>query len=559
MRVLLGLLLVLSTLAPAQEEPVPVPATPGEAAEDLERLRTVVPALTNAKEELQERREALEEADTESERAELEQRVDEQRLVVEQLRADFRSLASGVDEARYIGIEEDVGGGLQQSLETILEPISRGVREATAGPRELEELRRKLDEASERRRLAQGAVERLESLLEAAESDAVRAEIEATLSLWREREARASGQAQVFEQQVEMREEAERPALEKVSGFLADFWKSRGLNLVLAVLACVAAVLLVRWLYRWFKKVSPMHRKEGGLASRLSDVIVGLLSVVAGLAALIGVFYLRGDWLLLALVILALLGILWASKTAIPPYLDQIRMMLNVGPVREGERLVYEGVPWRVDRLHFYCQFRNPELGGGVLRLPIRDVMGLHSRPTDEHEPWFPCSRNDWVVLADGNYGKVIEQTPEQVVLLRLGGSRKTYPVADFLAASPENLAAGYRISTRFGIDYAHQPVSTTEVPGILRARVEEALHEAVGREAVRSVKAEFAAAGASSLDYEVIADFDGSVSSRKNVLERLLQAACVDACNENGWGIPFTQVTIHGAEALAAADGDGE
>jgi len=247
--------------------------------------------------------------------------------------------------------------------------------------------------------------------------------------------------------------------------------------------------------------------------------------------------------------VLMLVGIGWASKQAIPPYLEQMKLILNLGSVRQGERMVYDGIPWRVDRLAFYCEFHNPRLEGGSLRLPVQEVLSLHSRELGSKEPWFPTEEDDWVILGDQTYGKIVQQTPEQVVVLRLGGSRKMYPTASFLDEHPENLSHGFRISTAFGIDYDLQAISTTEVPEKFRNRIEEELCKKIDQENVRSVKVEFSSAGASSLDYEINADFSGEVASRVNVLRRMIQRVCVDVCNEQGWGIPFTQITVHQAD----------
>lgn len=536
------------TIAQEVEDPISQePVAAGEPAGDLEALKELAPALILAKQDLEDARKALENASTEEERGELEEKVNEQRVRVAELRDDFRTLASGIEEGAYLGTEPEQVS-LKQSLEDILEPISRGVREATEEPREMDELRRKLETAQGHLGMAEEALDRITKLLDLAESDSITEELKAAEELWSKRLARSKSQIAVLEQQIAMREGDQRTTIEKLSAFFQSFWKSRGLNLVLAILAAIFAVVVVRRGYRLLRRIGGV-KKCRGVAGRTMDLAVDVFSVLAALAALIVVFYLRGDWLLLALVILALLGILWASKTALPPYLEQVKMILNLGPVREGERLVFEGVPWRVKRLNFYCTFENPELDGGEIRLPIRDVMPLHSRPTDSKEPWFPTRTDDWVILSDETYGKVIEQTPEQVVVLRLGGSLKTYSTTEFLGMAPENLSRGFRISAQFGIDYDHQSISTTDVPEIFEQHLETVLLEKVGKEGLKSVKVEFASAGGSSLDYAILADFDGSLGSRMNFLERLIQSVCVDVCNEQGWGIPFQQITLHQAD----------
>lgn len=81
----------------------------------------------------------------------------------------------------------------------------------------------------------------------------------------------------------------------------------------------------------------------------------------------------------------------------------------------------------------------------------MRDLMLLHSRPNGERELWFPTDENDWVILSDGTYGKVVQQTPDYVHLVKLGGSRKIIPTADFLSLHPENISRNFRLTVVFG------------------------------------------------------------------------------------------------------------
>jgi hypothetical protein len=61
----------------------------------------------------------------------------------------------------------------------------------------------------------------------------------------------------------------------------------------------------------------------------------------------------------------------------------------------------------------------------------------------------------------------------------------------------------------------------------------------------------EFLEAGASSLDYLVLADWDGAAAPSYERCQRAIQRVLVDLCNEQGWNIPFPQMTLHkGADA---------
>jgi len=60
------------------------------------------------------------------------------------------------------------------------------------------------------------------------------------------------------------------------------------------------------------------------------------------------------------------------------------------------------------------------------------------------------------------------------------------------------------------------------------------------------SSSVEFQTAGASSLDLFVRVDLDGANAIDLEGQKRLLASFCVDVCNEQGWSIPFSQLTLH-------------
>lgn len=538
-------LCVAGTLFGQDKDELPPPA---DVAKNLETLRELAPALRNAEAELESLRRAQSGATTEDAKEEASERVDVQRARVGQLRENFRIIASGVEDSAYRGGAERAAE-LDTGFKELLAPLLESVRDVTAQPRQMEELRSQRRVWTERLALAQAALVRIESTLAATDDELVRAELESARKLWSSRRDEARSETETLNRQISEREKTTPTAWEAISGMLTDFWRSRGLNVLLAFGCAVAVFIGIRRIYRYAKRISPLHRKKGGgLVARSADLIAAAASGILAFLAVVLVFYLRGDWLMLTLALVFLLGLLWASKAALPPYLDQIKVILNLGPVRQGERLVVDGIPWRVDTLNMYCDFSNPELTGGTLRMPVKELLSMRSRPSDPKESWFPTRENDWVTLADGCYGKVIQQTPEHVVVLRLGGSLKTYPTGDFLEQCPENLSRGFRIGVTFGIGYGHRSEATREIPEALETAVHRHLVEALGHDQVRSVKVEFKEAAASSLDFQVLADFSGDAAARYAALARWIQEACVNACNREGWEIPFPQMVVHRA-----------
>jgi hypothetical protein len=294
-----------------------------------------------------------------------------------------------------------------------------------------------------------------------------------------------------------------------------------------------------------------LHRERRSFSLRLFNVIYIIFTVVSAIFGFLLVLYVYKDWVLLTLAILFLVGIAWTSKATLPSFIREVMLLLNVGAVREGERVVYNGIPWLVKTLNLYTSLVNPELAGGQLHLPLRDFHDLRSRPFKSDEPWFPTRMNDWVLLSDETLGKVVLQTPEIVRLVLLGGSQRTLNTADFLAQSPQVLSTGFRLTVPFGIDYQHQASITDHIPARLTAVLHEALRvEGYDRYLVH-LSVEFAEAGASSLDLNVLADFSGDAASRHDMLRRAIHRICVDACNAQAWGIPFTQLTLHMAPPI--------
>jgi hypothetical protein len=221
-------------------------------------------------------------------------------------------------------------------------------------------------------------------------------------------------------------------------------------------------------------------------------------------------------------------------------------LFLDMGAVREGQRVFVNGLPWRVQSISFYCVLVNPALVGGFLRLPIADIAAMRSRPDREDEPWFPTREGDVVLLDDERPGVVEFQSTEVVRLRKPGGNQIVFPTAQFASEPHEVISNGYRVDLAFGIDYQSQGEITTTMRDTLQAEIERGWRASRWASSLVGVSVEFSTAGASSLDYYVRVDLDGSQALEYAVQRRHLARLCVDACNANGWVIPFQQITLH-------------
>ena len=547
--VLLALFIGAGPALFAQE---PDPAAPAAPKPPLSALHELIEL---ARKEVEAKRSEVDAARSDAEKTKLNTELGAAEGRLADMEDDFQAIATGVDVEGF-GLRERERLDLAQTFQQALRPLAEEFKQVTEQLRAAEELRSNIEYQTRRREIATTALENIDEAIAATSDPEVVAELKTLRARWQDHAQNASNQLIAFNYQLQERISQKKPILDTVTDGFKAFFRSRGRNVLLTLVTFLLVYLLLRWLGRYLHRFSPWHKPgKRSFYSRLVDVIYHSFTFVGALLAALLVLYASGDWVLLGLAVIVMVALVLAAKGGLPRFYDHARSLLNLGEVREGERVMIDGIPWKVLSLGVFTDLANPMLDGGSLRLPIRNLTNLLSRPYDDKEPWFPCRTNEWVSLSDGTRGKVIQQTPETVHMVLLGGSRKAYPTTDFLAAAPEVLSRGYRVRSVFGIDYRHQAIATTEIPETLLKAIKRDLLNIVEPEQVGRIKVEFREAGSSSLDYEIIADMKGEVADKFEVIARALQKAAVDSCNENGWTIPFPQLTLHRAESSTAVD----
>ncbi len=538
---------------PTANTPLPIKTTAEEdvVTNTLKTLNGVLQAQRGFLVKIQQLEEQMKATESDEEKSRLKSEINalqQRRTAAEK---NFQSIATGIDLDTYTQ-QSTTEFNWQAELQDIVGPIIEELKRMSARPREIERLNTAMRGYSRELDDINNALDAILILKQYTTDPALEHALTAIENAWIEREKDTSSQLDVANHQLEEKRHAEKPLGEAAQQFFRDFFSSRGRNVLLAVLAFVGVFLLLRYLYTYFVKISPFHGgRKRTFYGRLIDVLYGLATVLGATLALIAVLYVTADWVLLGLVSMLFLGIVWAARQGLPRVGEQVKLLLNLSTVRENERVLYNGLPWKVGPLNFYTRFHNPALKGGLIRLPLRDLMELQSRPFHKDEPWFPTQEGDWVLLGDGTFGTVTMQTPEIVQLQLLGGSLKSYPTLAFVEQNPIDLSRSFRVDVAFGVDYKHQAISTQEVPDKLKARLLADLEQAGYLNHVNNVAVEFKEAATSSLDMAILADFSGEMAQDYPKLQRLLQRIAVDACNEHGWEIPFTQITLHNAVEL--------
>ncbi len=521
----------------------------------LSTLVTIIDSLDSLKAQLVEKEDALKAAGTDERKKNISSDIEELNSQLEELRRNFERIATSVDvEAFEARPKQEIDW--KEEVQDLLGPVLQELKSMTDRPRQIEKLRSEAAYYKERIPIATRALENIREMMSRAQDEELKSQLQFLERDWQNKKNQLTNQLTVTEYQLREKQKEKKSLFESTQNILKIFFKSRGRNFLFAVLGFLIVFLLLRYMHRAVYKYSPIHKSgDRSFFVRLTDVLYHVFTFAGAIGALLIVLYVSGDWVLLSLVIIFIIGLAWTAKQGLPRFWEQIKLLLNLGTVRENERLMYNGIPWKVVSLNIYTHLENPDLKFGRIRLPLRSLVDYHSRPYASNESWFPSREGDWVLLSDDTHGKVVSQNPELVRLVLRGGSLKTYTTGDYIAQSPLNLSTNFRRRVTFGIDYMHQAISTAEIPEKLGAMLKDELEKAGYGKHIMNLRVDFKTAGASSLDMEVIADFSGDVAEFYKRLERTIQRICVDACNRYGWVIPFTQLTLHTAESPDAAD----
>jgi len=554
----LTLLAVLFTCAPcdavAQQgtaSPIVGNGTNARSPNAVENLANIQQSLEAKRTAIRELREQLKLLEDVSEKQALEQKIERINKDITSLQLAFENIALGSPDLSVLTDEPEQQINWRVELEQVSRPLLSTLKELTAKPRQIDSLRREAARQEDLLKVIEKAIDSISDFKQQALPPMVAGPVDQLLLEWGQRRDDVQRALEITRFKLSSIKTESTAWYTSAGEALTEFVSGRGLTLLLAILVSVVIWLLSKWLlaayWRW------LFRAEHDLGITRAPLIYysyRLATAIIIVFAILLVFYVRGDVLFLTLALLALAGAALTLRQTLPRYAAEVRLLLGVGPVREKERLVLDGVPFIVESLSVYTILKNPALEG-VLRVPLHDMNDLASRPASQ-EPWFPCQPGDFILLADGSFGLVMRQTIELVEVM-VRDSKVQIHTSDFLGQNVRNLSReGFGVACTFGIDYQHQAICLDTVPGRFREAIIERFEQAGMKDDIEDLLVEFKSAGASSLDYQIYMILNGRAAKAYFRAQRMVQQACVDTCNREGWVIPFTQVTVHSGNSAA-------
>ncbi|WP_018122211.1 coiled-coil domain-containing protein [Wohlfahrtiimonas chitiniclastica] len=316
-----------------------------------------------------------------------------------------------------------------------------------------------------------------------------------------------------------------------------SFMTGRGLLLLITIATLSGLMYLFN---RFLVFIEKREKNNISIQWRVFILLYQIITTLVAVLVTLMILYSSGDMVLFGIAILIILAFLVTSRNSIPKYFTKTRIFLNIGQAREGERVIYNDLPWKISRINLYTVYlTNPLLENGTVRLTIDHLNNMISRPVKMDETWFPTVVGD-VIYLNGTQYKVMRQTPEYVYLTS-SGTEIIYPSKDFIKDKVLNVSYGYYISTELSLNYAAingdiDAVITT-LQEALNARIQAENPDA--HKAIKSLTIDFNRIDEQNNAVFLIAFSMGSFATDyRGSIIRLAQRCAVKTAQEHNWSL---------------------
>ena len=166
----------------------------------------------------------------------LKAQINELSLKLKDMEENFNQLSTDVDFAGFQA-EQEKEMDWNQQLKELLGPLMGEVKRMTSRPRKIEKLRRNIELHESQLLVTQKGSEKVLKLLSHAKSPQLIQKLNSIMRVWQNREQEIRTQMNIATQQLEQELSKRRSLSQTFQDFLRTLFKSRGRNLIFALLA----------------------------------------------------------------------------------------------------------------------------------------------------------------------------------------------------------------------------------------------------------------------------------------------------------------------------------
>lgn len=545
---LLIIFIPVLTWAQTDQNETPDTAEVNKILDKISALENILTSIPDMESELEIKRNNLLTLNlTDEQKTHLSDSIEQLDIQLKELENNFGIIASGIDESNFFEVAvKDPEVNINKELREIFYPAVKEFRKVTTRPMEIEALRSQLSKHEEQVIQIEEAIDKLTLLKNYSDDELLSDHLDTEIKKLKDHDDEIKNKAEAVSLALEEKLDQTSGFFSMVGNVFKSFFVVHGKNLLFSLLVLFGSLFLFRTLHTLIRRIiKPARSKNWHLALRLFDLTYFVITISASFMFFVMVLYSGADWLLLGISIFLFIGVLWVGKNFIPLILGQIKLLLDLGPVREGERVIYNNLPWEIESLNFYSTLRNDEMDVATIVLPLKDLLEMRSRPSHENEHWFPSSTGDWLMMSDGTYGQVINQSPELIVLEVDRGSIKTYTLESYLQSNPQNFSRNnFSVIEVIGIDYKYRH-RISSICSELKELLDKDIVSHQYNNWIVETRIELAAMNSSSLDLRYFVKFKGDAAAEYPDLKPFVQQAALDGLNKLNLDIPYPHLTI--------------
>ncbi|MCB0337076.1 MAG: hypothetical protein KDD62_12250, partial [Bdellovibrionales bacterium] len=227
---------------------------------------------------------------------------------IDSLDQNFSVVATTIETDEFK--EEPKQFSWAREAKELLEPLISEIKRLTSRPREINQLRTDLETYRNSRDQADYALANIEALSGNGLDKELSAALKDLRQEWSEKRQSSLTSISVLRQKLNRKLSERKSLVESVTDVSQIFFRSRGRNLFVAILATVLFWISVRFLQRRFDRFGSAKT----LSTRLMHVLFFLAYALGTLGVFVFVLFVFGDWVLLILAMLVIVGLIWASK-----------------------------------------------------------------------------------------------------------------------------------------------------------------------------------------------------------------------------------------------------
>lgn len=507
-------------------------------AKKLQAAASIIKSLDKVSEDIRLIERELKKAKTDEQKAffaaDLKNLIDRKKVLTQ----DFTLNSTGIDQGN-IKEKKDEKINWEDELKKIFSPVIINLKEFTEPARKIELLHTDIAYYEQYLPKIQKGIEQLEMLLSESRNRQIKQKLTIELEYWVQQEKELRTKYEVAKQQLVELESRKVSPQQAIEALTNTIFSKQGKNILLAILAFFVTFLVLHLLRRILLLINPLNYiPRFKFIASLIDVILYLLTFIISILVLMVALYMAGSMMTLAIVAFILVGVLWALRNALPHFVEQIKLLLGYGPVRQGEKVIYDGIQWLVESIGVYSYLRNPLLTSNVVRLPLKDLIHMRSRPYDEREKLFPCQEGDYILINHKDWRRVTTQTPERMTL-EWFEMQESMPTSTFLQQKVFNISATpFWVGTNLYIAYEHRYQVMEEIVEQLGEFLEQEFKKLPFGEHLLYPWVDFSEMTDLSLGVMAWVQVAPEAAPKYNNVRLRLTQICLKAANHYGWQV---------------------